>query len=136
MSGTNLTGLVFLRMLEYYNGMLFVTTNRLTDFDQAFQNRIRLRIAFDLLEEPARTNIWRQDISRSSQRYKATQSWTEEVFECLGQLETNGRDIRNFTRTSDGHARSTGDDLAIRHVITVIRNNFNREQLAAQKDTI
>jgi hypothetical protein len=39
------------------------------------------------------------------------------VFECLAQLETNGRDIRNFTRTSEGYARSTGDDLALGHVI-------------------
>jgi hypothetical protein len=65
MSGTDLTGLVFLRMLEYYNGMLFVTTNRLTDFDQAFQNRIHLSIAFDQLEAPARTNIWRQHVSHA-----------------------------------------------------------------------
>jgi len=123
-------------MLEYYNGMLFVTTNRLTDFDQAFQNRIHLSIAFDSLEAPARTNIWRQHISRASQRRKENSAWTEETFECLGQLETNGRDIRNITRTSDGYARSNDEDLALRHVVTVIRNNFTREQLAAQYDTI
>jgi SpoVK/Ycf46/Vps4 family AAA+-type ATPase len=29
----------FLRVLEYYNGVLFLTTNRVHDFDEAFYSR-------------------------------------------------------------------------------------------------
>jgi SpoVK/Ycf46/Vps4 family AAA+-type ATPase len=116
--------------------MLFATTNRLSNFDQAYQNRIHLSVAFNLLEAPARTDIWRQHISRANQRFKETMSWAEHVFECLGQLETNGRDIRNHTRTAARYARANGEHLALRHVITVIRNNFSPEHLISQQDAI
>lgn len=36
-----LTKTVLLRVLEYYDGILFLTTNRLRSFDIAVQSRIR-----------------------------------------------------------------------------------------------
>ena len=39
---------IFLRLLEYFQGILFLTTNRVTTFDDAFQSRIHiaLRVSF------------------------------------------------------------------------------------------
>lgn len=35
---------VFLRMLEYYKGILFLTTNRIGTFDEAFKSRIHISL--------------------------------------------------------------------------------------------
>jgi SpoVK/Ycf46/Vps4 family AAA+-type ATPase len=43
-SNTHIT--MFLRMLEYYRGIMFLTTNRVNDFDPAMQSRIHLAIKY------------------------------------------------------------------------------------------
>ncbi|KAL0929373.1 AAA family ATPase [Colletotrichum truncatum] len=119
---------VFLRLIEYYDGMLFLTTNRFDDFDNAFYNRIHVSLRYYPLQSSERTNIWRQHITRATQRprnHNEYSQWSEETFQLLGQIETNGRDIRNFTRTAYGYALALGEDLSISHVMTVIRNNLN-----------
>ena len=35
-------------MIEYYQGMLFLTTNRLAEFDPAFHNRIHINIEYEI----------------------------------------------------------------------------------------
>ena len=35
---------VFLRMLEYYKGLLFLTTNRVGAFDEAFKSRVHISL--------------------------------------------------------------------------------------------
>lgn len=37
---------MFLRQLEYYNGVLFLTTNRLGDIDRAFKSRIHVALEY------------------------------------------------------------------------------------------
>ncbi|KAJ6114474.1 hypothetical protein N7486_000252 [Penicillium sp. IBT 16267x] len=44
--GHNRLVTVFLRNLEYYEGILFLTTNRATDFDDAVLSRIHLKIKY------------------------------------------------------------------------------------------
>jgi hypothetical protein len=41
MSADRLTFIVLLRVLEYYDGILILTTNRMRSFDIAVQSRIR-----------------------------------------------------------------------------------------------
>lgn len=42
--GRNAIVSVFLRMLEYYKGILFLTTNRIGTFDEAFKSRIHISL--------------------------------------------------------------------------------------------
>lgn len=127
---------VFLRLIEYYDGMLFLTTNRFDDFDNAFYNRIHVSMRYRPLHSPERTNIWRQHLTRASRRSDGgdgsgsggSSRWCEEAYRLLGQIETNGRDIRNYTRTAYGYAHALGEDLGIRHVVTVIRNNLDVDE--------
>src|SRR6266566_3691141 len=51
---------VFLRAVEYYRGILFLTTNRVGHFDDAFVSRIHVIIAYDNLGVPERQKIWKQ----------------------------------------------------------------------------
>ena len=58
----NLISSVFLRVLEYYDGILILTTNRVGTFDEAFKSRIRLAIPYSNLNEDQRVEIWRNFI--------------------------------------------------------------------------
>ena len=35
---------VFLRIMEYYKGLLFLTTNRVGTFDEAFKSRVHISL--------------------------------------------------------------------------------------------
>ncbi|KAI9148393.1 Fidgetin-like protein [Paramyrothecium foliicola] len=61
---------MFLRMLEYYRGILFLTTNRLGTMDIAFQSRVALAIRYNLLTPALRHQIWLNFIERLSDSEK------------------------------------------------------------------
>ena len=48
----------FLRLLEYYNGVLIITTNRMHDMDEAFASRFSLTLPFEDLSVASRRQIW------------------------------------------------------------------------------
>ena len=50
---------VFLRVLEYFNGLLFLTTNRVDDIDEAIVSRCIAMIKFYPPDAEARAKIWR-----------------------------------------------------------------------------
>ncbi len=50
---------VFLRVLEYFNGLLFLTTNRVDDIDEAIVSRCIALIKYAPPDQPARARIWR-----------------------------------------------------------------------------
>jgi hypothetical protein len=92
---------IFLRTLEYYQGIFFLTTNRIGTFDEAFISRIDVPIYFPALTNPQRIQIWsiffrkleeeRQDKIRVAGHLKY---YIEEDRDLLG-LEWNGREIRS-----------------------------------------
>lgn len=55
---------IFLRVLEYYEGIMFLTTNRVQTFDAAFQSRIHISLEYPELDKPARKAIWRNFLDR------------------------------------------------------------------------
>lgn len=93
---------VFLRCIEYYRGILFLTTNRVGQFDDAFVSRIHVILSYDDLGEEQRRNIWdqffnklcdeREDFS-VTKRAKTYILGQEEDAIC--KLRWNGREIRN-----------------------------------------
>ena len=56
---------VFLRELEYFQGILMLTTNRVKRFDKALQSRIHLALKFQELDEDARLCVWRSSLPPS-----------------------------------------------------------------------
>lgn len=55
---------VFLRVLEYYEGILILTSNRVGTFDEAFRSRIQLSIHYKNLNAEDRALIWANFIER------------------------------------------------------------------------
>jgi SpoVK/Ycf46/Vps4 family AAA+-type ATPase len=86
---------VFLRSLEYYQGIMFLTTNRVEEYDPAFASRIHLKVKFNAPDHTKRASIWRNLLKS----IKQCQGWEVSAYERLGKdLELNGREIKNLIR--------------------------------------
>lgn len=121
-------------MIEYYQGMLFLTTNRLADFDPAFYHRIHISIEYGRLGDEQRSNIWRQHLIRACKPNRNKKLWCDEAYALLSKIETNGRDIRKSTRTAFNYARSMDHDLDVTHVVRVLENNLGGGSLPGLQD--
>lgn len=64
--GHNRLVTIFLRKLEYYEGILFLTTNRLVEFDEAILSRIQLKVKYEGLTKESRREIWTYFLSKAS----------------------------------------------------------------------
>lgn len=83
---------VFLRLLEYYPGILFLTTNRAANIDEAFYSRISFAVKYKDLDSQKRASIWTNILGL----YKINLS--EESILTLSQKEINGRQIKNAVK--------------------------------------
>ncbi|KAI9674563.1 MAG: hypothetical protein M1822_009058 [Bathelium mastoideum] len=105
---------IFLRMLEYYRGVLILTTNRITSFDAAFQSRIDLTLHYPELDVPTRSAIW-ANFLRST-----TAEASETELQALAEAKINGRQIKNTVKMAHLLAQSKKEPLTIRHVQQVL----------------
>ena len=108
---------VFLRLLEYYRGVMFMTTNRVEAMDPAFQSRIHLTIPYRDLGKAVRLQIWAHFHQPTGQRSIMGDDDLEE----LSQLDLNGREIKNLVKTAQLLACHEDLPLSMEHVKTVLR---------------
>jgi SpoVK/Ycf46/Vps4 family AAA+-type ATPase len=111
---------IFLRVLEYYEGILFLTTNRINNIDDAFHSRIHLTLNYPNLSVEARKTIWNTFLG-SETSIKANE------LDSLSAINLNGRQIKNTIKTAQMLARSewTGNGKCIcpvemKHIQTVL----------------
>jgi SpoVK/Ycf46/Vps4 family AAA+-type ATPase len=92
---------IFLRTLEYYQGILFLTTNRIGTFDEAFISRIDVPIYFPALTDSQRIQIWSlfirklEEERRDQVRVAGDLKYFIKEDRDLLDLEWNGREIRS-----------------------------------------
>lgn len=55
---------IFLRELEYFRGIIFLTTNLYHTIDTAFRSRVSLHLLFSSLNKEARETVWRKFLQR------------------------------------------------------------------------
>jgi primosomal protein N' len=55
---------IFLRELEYFRGIIFLTTNLYSTIDSAFRSRVSLHLLFQQLSRGARESVWRKFLER------------------------------------------------------------------------
>lgn len=55
---------VFLRLIETYLGILFLTTNRGNSIDPAFDSRIHIKLQYEDLEDEGRSKVWNESFKR------------------------------------------------------------------------
>jgi hypothetical protein len=92
---------IFLRLLEYHQGILFLTTNRVADIDDAFLSRVSVGLNYEALGESDRAMIWR-NLLESTESFDLNTIDTRE----LGQLDINGRQIKHCIRLGLALAQS------------------------------
>lgn len=116
---------IFLRQLEYFQGIMILTTNRVTVFDDAIKSRIHLGIKYDDLNQKARAKIWTTFIDRadSTTEDKLKSKITAKQIQELSQRPTNGRQIKNTVRIA--HALASGKELPLGydHLTTALDAN-------------
>lgn len=64
---TRLVHVVFLRTLEHYEGILFLMTNQVGVFDEAFKSRIHISLYYPSLDEMQTYRIWERHIKKATE---------------------------------------------------------------------
>lgn len=106
----------FLRALEYYKGILFITTNRVGTFDEAFMSRIHVQIHYPDFEDEQRDKLWDIFFQKLEDERETTmrimQSARDYVeTEEMRALKWNGREIRNCKYSSPSLIHQSCDKL-------------------------
>ncbi|EAU34067.1 predicted protein [Aspergillus terreus NIH2624] len=111
--GRNALVSIFLRMLEYYEGILFLTTNRADHIDPAFESRIHVSLRYSELDAAARRQIWAQFVGQHS-------GFTEDQLDDIATERLNGREIKNVIKTAHLLALAQESELKYEHVDAVL----------------
>lgn len=114
---------IFLRTLEYYSGILFMTTNRVRTFDDAFKSRIHVPLKYDHLPKTSRVKIWRNFLDRV-RKNEGTGGVEVDVddsgYDKLADSPLNGRQIKNVVRTAKSLAGYRGGKLDVEALLRVV----------------
>ena len=87
---------VFLRVLEYYRGVLFMTTNRGTSVDDAIISRTTARFEYEMPSEEDQIKLW--TVMSAQNKVGLT---TQEIYQIVQeQPNLSGRDIKNLMKLS------------------------------------
>lgn len=93
---------IFLRELEYFRGIIFLTTNLYSTIDSAFRSRVSLHLIFNSLAPKARTLIWRKFLDRLPPRESGSPAAPE-------SLEDSDREQRGEDSRAGAEAEPEGD---------------------------
>jgi len=85
---------VFLRLIEYYSGTMFLTSNRANEFDEAFKSRITFAIHYTKPVSKVKFKIWKNLLDNVSHNI------TDDDIETLSEYNINGRQIKNIITTA------------------------------------
>lgn len=119
---------IFLRRLEYYQGLMFLTTNRLSAIDPAFKSRLDLILPYHGLTQESRRDVWKNFIGMLP---NSLASFGEGDFEELAMTEMNGREIKNCIKTSLVLVED-GKPLTIAHLRVVL--GIRKRIVAVEKE--
>ena len=114
---------VFLRVIEYYEGILILTSNRVGTFDEAFKSRLQLALHYEKLKLKDRRMIWENFIKRL-ETLEETGVDFDDLYKHVDDLarhELNGRQIRNAITTARQLALYEEKDLNFNDLLQVIK---------------
>jgi hypothetical protein len=121
---------IFLRLLEYFQGILFLTTNRVETFDDAFQSRIHVALRYGDLTTKAKRTVWSQFIEMCRvQKGCEVAEFSDKDLDALSRHQLNGRQIKNIVRTAQALALNEGAVLGMAQVKRVmeVAESFERD---------
>ena len=98
---------IFLRLLEYHQGVLFLTTNRVRSFDRAFHSRISVAIEYPALSISERKQVWNNLLGAAMidiEKYNLD-------INSLAQHDVNGRQIKTSIRLAQALAKADNNGV-------------------------
>lgn len=101
---------VFLRVVEYYEGIMFLTTNRESTIDPAFQSRINISLEYPELDRNCRKSIWETFL----RRHNVAQAEAREKPAPPLDASANGSTKRALSpqpSSSNGNGSQTAEEL-------------------------
>jgi SpoVK/Ycf46/Vps4 family AAA+-type ATPase len=95
----------FLRALEFYDGILFLTTNRVGSFDDAFISRIHVKLYYPEFTDQERQRVWKTFIDKLQRDRGSSIRVSIDAKEfirgkAMREVRWNGREIRNAFQTA------------------------------------
>jgi len=135
---------VFLRILEYYDGILILTTNRIRSFDIAVQSRVHLAIRYNDLSVDQLRQLFLKFIKRHADEVhdmKRIETWIKEDFD----QDVDGRQIRNIVSAARAMARSEDNEegkvrlqdiRAVLKMTSLFQKHLRDQRAAAKRDQV
>eukprot|EP00801_Mesodinium_rubrum_P004646 Mrub_04649.p3 GENE.Mrub_04649~~Mrub_04649.p3 ORF type:complete len:195 (+),score=101.80 Mrub_04649:551-1135(+) len=110
---------IFIRLLEYYQGILFLTTNRVKGLDQAFASRISVQYYFCDLDRDCRAQIWTQIFAGDASL----------DYQHLSTFHLNGREIKSISKLALAKAKGMALQINSELLIKEINNYISEKNL-------
>ncbi|KAK8159451.1 putative AAA family ATPase [Phyllosticta citrichinensis] len=112
---------IFLRLLEYFQGILFLTTNRVETFDDAFQSRTHMGLRYEDLGHHAKREIWKMFLKKVEEMEgMQMDKFESDDYNALARKDMNGRQIKNAVRTAQALAVNEQSALSMAHIRRVL----------------
>jgi SpoVK/Ycf46/Vps4 family AAA+-type ATPase len=116
---------IFLRELEYFRGIIFLTTNLYDTIDVAFRSRVNIHLLFNPLPPASRLTIWRKFLERlppmKGSEKTVIESLEEDDLTELSKWELNGREIKNAIKTVKSWCDVKGYDIDLQRLESGIK---------------
>jgi len=111
---------IFLRRLEYFRGVLILTTNRKSEIDSAFQSRIHFSLHYPDLSENSRITVWQNFLDNVAKTSEST-TVTKAEIQKLAKEPLNGRQIKNAVSCAVSISREEGKAVSLEHIERILR---------------
>ncbi|KAI1264054.1 P-loop containing nucleoside triphosphate hydrolase protein [Xylariaceae sp. FL1019] len=115
---------LFLRRLEYFEGIMILTTNRSEEIDDAFQSRIHFKFNYPTLETDSRLKLWK-DFLNHLPKGLTTQDWKDEDLETLADYTLNGREVKNAVSCASSIALFNKEPLTPTLMMDILESLFD-----------
>jgi hypothetical protein len=125
---------IFLRELEYFRGILFLTTNLYHTIDTAFRSRVNMHLLFPPLSRESRASVWRSFLGRLPPTANTNLSGnrdaialanerpiSEDDIQELSRWDINGREIRNSAKMAHSWCTTKGYLLTLQRAESGIK---------------
>lgn len=133
-AGRNALVSVLLRVLEYSQGIIILTTNRVKSFDVAVLSRINLAIRYTDLSEPQIIRLYKYFLDQLGENWIDDRDGVDDFIKNYAdQYGLNGRQIRNAVSGALALARSgsrnaSNKKLTFRHLKDMLEVTKQFEQ--------
>ncbi|CAM1509521.1 Fc.00g032600.m01.CDS01 [Cosmosporella sp. VM-42] len=107
----------FLRQLEYFQGILFLTTNLPETIDPAIESRIHINLRFPPLTQAYRVSIWQHFLEAVPAELK---SLSKGNIHELRRWNINGRQIKNAFRMCGAYCVQEGKKISLQDLEDMI----------------